>query len=84
MNPTPSARTERPPRAVVGAQVSYDEEMFGEAFDGVVVRPILALRAALPEDVVDWDRGGFNLYRQPDTDPADGALRNRRRGGRRG
>ena len=38
MNPTPSARTERPPRAVVGSQVSYDEEMFGEAFDGVVVR----------------------------------------------
>lgn len=38
MNPTPSAQTERPPRAVVGSQVSYDEEMFGEAFDGVVVR----------------------------------------------
>ena len=24
--------------AVVGSQVSHDEEMFGEAFDGVVVR----------------------------------------------
>ena len=33
-----SNQTERPPRAVVGSQVSYDEEMFGEAFDGIVVR----------------------------------------------
>ena len=33
-----SNQTERAPRAVVGSQVSYDEEMFGEAFDGIVVR----------------------------------------------
>ena len=32
------APIERPPRAVVGSQVSYDEEMFGAAFDGVVIR----------------------------------------------
>ena len=29
---------ERPPRAVVGSQVSHDEQMFGAAFDGRVVR----------------------------------------------
>ena len=28
----------RPPRAVVGSQVSYEEEMFGAAFDGAVLR----------------------------------------------
>ena len=28
----------RPPRAVVGSQVSFEEEMFGAAFDGRVVR----------------------------------------------
>ena len=28
----------RPPRAVVGSQISHDEEMFGAAFDGKVVR----------------------------------------------
>ena len=27
----------RPPRAVVGSQTSYEEEMFGAAFDGVVL-----------------------------------------------
>ena len=27
----------RPPRAVVGSQISHDEEMFGTAFDGKVV-----------------------------------------------
>lgn len=30
--------SERPPLAVVGSQISYDEEMFGAAFDGVVIR----------------------------------------------
>ncbi len=29
---------ERPPHAVVGSQISRDEEMFGAAFDGHVVR----------------------------------------------
>ncbi|NIR41800.1 MAG: ABC transporter ATP-binding protein, partial [Actinobacteria bacterium] len=29
---------QRPPLAVVGAQVSQEEEMFGAAFDGAVVR----------------------------------------------
>ncbi|MDP6785487.1 MAG: ABC transporter ATP-binding protein [Rhodospirillales bacterium] len=29
---------ERPPRAVVGSQVGHDEQMFGAAFDGHVVR----------------------------------------------
>jgi len=33
-----SGDDERPPLAVVGSQVSHDEEMFGAAFDGVVVR----------------------------------------------
>ena len=28
----------KPPLAVVGSQISYDEEMFGAAFDGIVVR----------------------------------------------
>ena len=28
----------RPPRAVVGSQISHDEEMFGAAFDGRVLR----------------------------------------------
>jgi ATP-binding cassette subfamily B protein len=38
--PAHTAAEERnsPPRAVVGSQISYEEEMFGAAFDGVVVR----------------------------------------------
>ena len=28
----------RPPRGVIGAQVSHDEEMFGRVFDGRVMR----------------------------------------------
>ena len=31
-------KSAKPPLAVVGSQVSYDEEMFGAAFDGVVIR----------------------------------------------
>ena len=31
----------RPPKAVVGSQISYDEEMFGRAFDGRVIRRFL-------------------------------------------
>jgi len=34
----PAAIETRPPRAVVGSQVSFEEEMFAAAFDGVVVR----------------------------------------------
>ncbi|MDD9914439.1 MAG: ABC transporter ATP-binding protein [Rhodospirillaceae bacterium] len=33
---------ERPPRAVVGSQISTDEEMFGAAFDGRVIRRFLS------------------------------------------
>ena len=33
-----NGRPPRPPRAVVGSQISHDEEMFGAAFDGKVVR----------------------------------------------
>ena len=29
-------------RAVVGAQISHDEEMFGRAFDGRVIRRLFA------------------------------------------
>lgn len=32
---------ERPPKAVVGSQVSQDEEMFGRAFDGTVIKRFL-------------------------------------------
>ena len=37
---TPGVKPKRgkPPLAVVGSQISYDEEMFGAAFDGIVVR----------------------------------------------
>ncbi len=35
---TQAGSTVRPPRAVVGSQVSFEEEMFGAAFDGRVVR----------------------------------------------
>ena len=28
----------KPPKAVVGSQISHDEEMFGRAFDGIVIR----------------------------------------------
>ena len=35
---TSSQDTSRPPRAVVGSQISQDEEMFGAAFDGHVIR----------------------------------------------
>ena len=37
---TPGVKQKRgkPPLAVVGSQISYDEEMFGAAFDGIVVR----------------------------------------------
>lgn len=34
--------SERPPRAVVGSQISLDEEMFGAAFDGQVIRRFLS------------------------------------------
>ncbi len=40
-NPNPSGDTtqkSRPPLAAVGSQVSFEEEMFGAAFDGVVLR----------------------------------------------
>jgi ATP-binding cassette subfamily B protein len=37
----PTSPAPRPPLAVVGSQVSYDEEMFGAAFDGVVIRRFL-------------------------------------------
>ena len=32
----------QPERAVVGAQISHDEEMFGRAFDGRVIRRFFA------------------------------------------
>ena len=32
------SRGVRPPRGVIGAQVSHDEEMFGRVFDGRVMR----------------------------------------------
>ncbi|MDC0039428.1 ABC transporter ATP-binding protein/permease [Gammaproteobacteria bacterium] len=35
-------RGDRPPRGVIGAQVSHDEEMFGRAFDGRVMRRFFA------------------------------------------
>ena len=35
----------RPPRAVVGSQISFEEEMFGAAFDGRVVRRFWAFVA---------------------------------------
>lgn len=37
LEPAPGSRG-APPRAVVGSQISYEEEMFGAAFDGVIVR----------------------------------------------
>lgn len=36
--PSDTASPARPPRAVVGSQISHDEEMFGAAFDGRVIR----------------------------------------------
>ena len=38
----PGRNGARPPRAVVGSQISQDEEMFGAAFDGRVIRRFLA------------------------------------------
>ena len=37
-----TAQQARPPRAVVGSQISRDEEMFGAAFDGRVVRRFMS------------------------------------------
>ncbi len=34
--------SERPPRAVVGSQISMDEEMFGAVFDGGVIRRFMS------------------------------------------
>ena len=34
----PTGTAPRPPRAVVGSQISFEEEMFGAAFDGRVIR----------------------------------------------
>ena len=34
----PGTKNGRPPRAVVGSQISQDEEMFGAAFDGRILR----------------------------------------------
>ena len=36
-----ASETNHPPKAVVGSQVSQDEEMFGRAFDGRVIRRFL-------------------------------------------
>ena len=33
---------QKPPKAVVGSQISHDEEMFGRAFDGIVIRRFLS------------------------------------------
>lgn len=38
---TAAEETTHPPKAVVGSQVSQDEEMFGRAFDGRVIRRFL-------------------------------------------
>jgi len=38
MSRAAASGTQRPPLAVVGSQVSHEEEMFGAAFDGVVLR----------------------------------------------
>jgi ATP-binding cassette, subfamily B, multidrug efflux pump len=38
---TAAGETSHPPKAVVGSQVSQDEEMFGRAFDGRVIRRFL-------------------------------------------
>ena len=38
---TAAGETNHPPKAVVGSQVSQDEEMFGRAFDGRVIRRFL-------------------------------------------
>ncbi|NKB54901.1 MAG: ATP-binding cassette domain-containing protein [Alphaproteobacteria bacterium] len=38
----PDGKTQRPPRAVVGSQISMDEEMFGAAFDGRVISRFLS------------------------------------------
>jgi ATP-binding cassette, subfamily B, multidrug efflux pump len=38
---TAASETTHPPKAVVGSQVSQDEEMFGRAFDGRVIRRFL-------------------------------------------
>tara|TARA_S200000501_G_scaffold98956_1_gene92408 strand:+ start:2460 stop:4328 length:1869 start_codon:yes stop_codon:yes gene_type:complete len=35
-------RSPKPPKAVVGSQISHDEEMFGKAFDGIVIRRFLS------------------------------------------
>ena len=34
--------SQKPPKAVVGSQISHDEEMFGKAFDGIVIRRFLS------------------------------------------
>ena len=39
---TSSRHSEKPPKAVVGSQVSHEEEMFGKAFDGIVIGRILS------------------------------------------
>ncbi|MGI9335290.1 MAG: ABC transporter ATP-binding protein [Gammaproteobacteria bacterium] len=42
MSASRPATAKRPPLAVVGSQVSQEEEMFGAAFDGVIVRRFLS------------------------------------------
>jgi ATP-binding cassette, subfamily B, multidrug efflux pump len=53
---TVADETKHPPKAVVGSQVSQDEEMFGRAFDGRVIRRFLEFchpyRASLAVAVV--------------------------------
>jgi ATP-binding cassette, subfamily B, multidrug efflux pump len=53
---TVTGETSHPPKAVVGSQVSQDEEMFGRAFDGRVIRRFLGFcrpyRASLAVAVV--------------------------------
>ena len=69
----------RPPRAVVGSQISFEEEMFGAAFDGRVIRRfwsfVVPHRRRLGIGVI----AVLAFTPHPDRDPARAAIRNRRR-----
>ena len=74
-----SSDASRPPRAVVGSQVSFEEEMFGARLQRAGGAPLLVLRGPPPTAPLDRRGRGAGVHPHPDRDSTRAALRHRRR-----